>query len=324
VSALADAIARQADAVAAIAGREPPPQVATLAAAQRILLVGTGTSFHAAELGAAMFRSAGRVAVPVSSQQFAHRGWPVGPGDVLVVLTHTGHTAYAQRALADAAELGLPVVAVTGRGAGVPGAIETVETERSQTYTISYLAALAVLARLADGLGVPGTSPDHLRAAAADVARTAAEPVTTPPPARSVAVIGAGLAEVTAREGALKLREAGRAIAAGFDPELFLHGSAVPYGPADLVVGIGDDPDGLLGGLLAAAWAEGVPTLRLTARGAGGHPALDQFALTAALQRLAAHFAEAKALDPDTVITGAWNTDTLWRLGAPAQPGTPP
>lgn len=314
---LADAIARQPDAITEIAGRDRPEQVATLAAADRILLVGTGTSLHAAELGAAMFRSAGRVATAVPAQQFAHRGWPVGPGDVLVVLTHTGHTAYPLRALADAAELGLPVVAVTARGAGIPGAIETVEPESSETYTVSYLAALAVLARLADGLGVPGTGPDHLRAAAADVAAVCAEPVSTEPPARSVAVIGAGLAEVTAREGALKLREASRTIATGFDPELFLHGSAVPYGPEDLVVGVGDDPDGLLAGLLAAAGAEGIPTLRLTARGAGGHPALDQFALTAALQRLAAHFADRKGHDPDTVITGAWHSDALWRLGAP-------
>ena len=317
MTALAEAIAAQPGVIAEIAGRERPGQVATLAAADRILLVGTGTSFHAAELGAAMFRSAGRVATAVSSHQFAHRGWPAGPGDVLVAITHTGHTAYALRALADAAELGLPGVAVTGLGAGVPGAIETVGPERSETYTVSYLAALAVLARLADGLGAPGTGPDFLRAAADDVARAVAEPVPAGPPPRSVAVVGAGLAEVTAREGALKLREASRTIATGFDPELFLHGSAVPYGPEDLLVGVGDDPDGLLTGLLAAAGAEGIPTLRLTGRGAGGHPALDQFALTAALQRLASDLADRKGVDPDTVITGAWSDDALWRLGAP-------
>lgn len=317
MTALDDAIARQPEAIAAVADREPPPQVATLAAADRILLVGTGTSLHAAELGAAMFRSGGREATATGSQQFAHRGWPCRDGDVLVVLTHTGRTAYALRVLADAAELGLRVVPVTGVGAGVPGAIETVPAERSQTYTESYLAALAVLARLADGLGVPGTGPEHLRAAAEDVARVVAEPVAAEPPPRSVAVVGAGLAEVTAREGALKLREASRTIATGFDPELFLHGSAVPYGPEDLLVGIGDDPDGLLGGLLDAARAERVPTLRLTARGAGGHPALDQFGLTAAVQRLAAHFAARRGVDPDTVVTGAWDADALWRLGAP-------
>jgi glucosamine--fructose-6-phosphate aminotransferase (isomerizing) len=312
VTALAAAIAGQPGAITEIADRDPLP-LGPLAGADRILLVGTGTSLHAAELGAALLDRPDRPAVAVGSRRFC-LDRPARPGDVVVLITHTGRTAYARGALAVA---GVPVVPVTARGAGLPGAIETVAPERSETYTISYLAALAVLARLADGLGVPGTGPDALRAAAAAVAAVVAAPVEPGPPARSVALIGSGPAEVTAREGALKLREASRTVATAFDPELFLHGSAVPYGPQDLVVGIGPDPDGLLAGLLATAGAEGIVTARYAGPALGGHPVLDQLPLTAAVQRLASHFADRTGADPDTVITGGWHDDALWRLGDP-------
>jgi glutamine---fructose-6-phosphate transaminase (isomerizing) len=309
VTALAEAIASQPGVIEEIAARDPLP-LGPLADAERILLVGTGTSLHAAELGVALL---GRPAVAFGSRRFCLER-PARPGDVVVLITHTGRTAYARRALAEA---GVPVLPITAREAGLPGAIETVEPERAETYTVSYLASLAVLVRLADGLGVPGTGPDHLRAAAAAVADVVAAPVELGPPARSVALIGSGPAEVTAREGALKLREASRVVATGFDPELFLHGSAVPYGPDDLVVGLGADPDGLLGGLLAAAGATGIVTGRVDPPAVGGHPVLDQLPLTAAVQRLASAFADRKGTDPDTVITGAWHDDRLWRLGDP-------
>src|SRR5262245_45062603 len=70
---------------------------------RRIWPVGTGTSYHAAELGAAMFREAGRSAQAFSSMHFV--GWaPVlGPQDGIIVITHTGETAYALSARAQAA-----------------------------------------------------------------------------------------------------------------------------------------------------------------------------------------------------------------------------
>ena len=77
--------------------------------------------------------------------------WSTGPkhGDVLLVITHTGQTGYAARARAEALAGGVPVVSITGTGAGWPEAITTVAPEESETYTVSYTAALAVLARLA-------------------------------------------------------------------------------------------------------------------------------------------------------------------------------
>lgn len=51
-----------------------PDTLERLRQAHRIWLVGTGTSQHAAELGASMFHDAGRGAVAMSSMHFVN--WP--------------------------------------------------------------------------------------------------------------------------------------------------------------------------------------------------------------------------------------------------------
>ena len=321
-SAMLNAIRQQPAALAELADRQYPTAGELLVSARRVVLVGTGTSHHAAELGAALLETADRAATAVSAQRFVRLRPPLRPHDVMIVITHTGQTAYALRCLRLAHEQDVPVIAITGQGAGLKGAIETVPMETSETYTISYLATLAVLVRLAAAAGVPDTGRAHLLAAA-DAVRTACDDSTgieilTAP--RSVAVVGSGLCEVTAREAALKLREASRQIAVGYDAELFLHGSAVPYGPDDslvLIGGDGDGDDGFLDAVGRAARSAQIPTHRMPSRSLGAHPVLDQFALTARLQLLAARTALHQGHDPDTVITGGWSADDLWDIGRP-------
>src|ERR1043166_7339115 len=67
---------------------------------RRIWMVGTGTSQHAAHLGAAMLQDAGRSAHAVSSMQFVKNAPIVGPKDGVVIVTHTGETSYALSARA--------------------------------------------------------------------------------------------------------------------------------------------------------------------------------------------------------------------------------
>jgi glucosamine--fructose-6-phosphate aminotransferase (isomerizing) len=79
---------------------------------------------------------------------------------------------------------------------------------------------------------------------------------------------------------------------------------------------VGADEDGLLGELAKAAEAEGVPTAVLredTMR----DDLMAQIPLTVRLQLLALRRAERGGHDPDTVITGAWAAEALWRAGAP-------
>ena len=67
-----------------------------------MIIVGTGTSQHAAELGVAMLERAGQDARWFPASTWVR--WSTGPrpGDALVVITHTGQTGYAARARAAA------------------------------------------------------------------------------------------------------------------------------------------------------------------------------------------------------------------------------
>ena len=144
---------------------EPLPASAAerLRDAGRIWLVGTGTSQHAAELGALMLQEAGRDARAMSSMAFANRP-PFAQGDGVIVISHNAgaETAFAGASWTMATRAGLPVVPITRRGGSLPDAIETVEKETSHTYTASYTAALVQLARLAHELGADAYAPDAL------------------------------------------------------------------------------------------------------------------------------------------------------------------
>jgi glucosamine--fructose-6-phosphate aminotransferase (isomerizing) len=321
-TALLRMIGQQGDALDRMAGLDVTRPAGILAAAGRIVLVGTGTSLHAAELGAMMLDAAGRDARWYPAATWAR--WSTGPrpGDALLVLSHTGETAYAARARADALAAGVPVVSVTGAGRGWPEAIETVAPDESHTYTVSYTATLAVLARLAHELGAADGSPGQLAQAAAAVRRACADPGTedVAVPARSLAIAGCGPWGITAREGALKIREGARMLAEGFDTDRLLHGGAVPLTAADGLVLLepAADPDGLTAALGSAAEAEGVPMSVLAAAdGDRLPPLLAQIPMTVRLQLLAERLARLRRQNPDVAIVGAWDEPALWQMGAP-------
>jgi len=325
-TALLRMILSQGDALDRMAGLDLAEPAGVLAGAARIILAGTGTSQHAAELGAMMLAAAGRDARWYPAATWV--GWGTGPqpGDALLVISHTGETAYAARARADALAAGVPVVSITGTGRAWPEAIETVPPDESHTYTVSYTAALAVLARLAHELGSPDGSPGQVRQAAAAVRHVCAEPAIdeVAVPARSLAIVGCGPWGITAREGALKIREGARMLAEGFDTDRLLHGGAVPLTAADglVVLEPAADPDGLTTALGAAAQAERVPVTVLAAADvpaaadSGPLPSLlAQIPMTVRLQLLAERFARLRRQDPDVAITGEWDAPALWQMG---------
>src|SRR2546423_4693054 len=268
-TALLRMILQQGDALDRMAGLDLAEPAGTLAGAVRIILVGTGTSQHAAELGAMMLAAAGRDARWYPAATWARWGTNPRLGDALLVISHTGETAYAARARADALAAGVPVVSITGTGRAWPEAIETVAPDESHTYTVSYTATLAVLARLAHELGAADGSPGQVAQAAAAVRRVCADPGTeeVAVPARSLAIAGCGPWGITAREGALKIREGARMLAEGFDTDRLLHGGAVPLTAAARLVLLepAAGPDGLTAALGSAAEAEGVPVSVLAA-----------------------------------------------------------
>jgi len=137
-------------------------------------------------------------------------------------------------------------------------------------------------------------------------------------PERLLVLAGAGPAAVTAREGALKLREGAQLPAEGYEAEYLLHGTAVPLGPGDALIAVqpSDDRFGLLELLTAAAASEGLE-VRTVSEAGGLHPVLAQIPLTVRLQKLASDLADARGTDPDKVIRGGWAGDRLWEAGAP-------
>ena len=327
-TALLRMIGQQAEALDRMAELDLARPASVLAGAGRVILVGTGTSQHAAELGAMMLAAAGRDAVWYPAATWARWGSGPRPGDALLVISHTGETAYAARARADALAAGVPVVSVTGTGRGWPEAIETVPPDESHTYTVSYTSALAVLARLASELGWADGSAEQVARAAIGVRQAVASPgiEEVAVPARSLAIVGCGPWGITAREGALKIREGARMLAEGFDTDRLLHGGAVPLTAADglVVLEPAADPDGLTAALGAAAEAERVPVAVLAAADVPGAadsgplpPLLAQIPMTVRLQLLAERFACLRRQDPDVAITGEWDAPALWQMGAP-------
>jgi glutamine---fructose-6-phosphate transaminase (isomerizing) len=287
--------------------------------ARRIWMVGTGSSQNAAALGAGMIQEAGRSAHAVSSMQFVRWAPIVGPQDAVIVITHTAETAYAMAARGLAANAGLNVVTITRIGAGLPTSIETVERETSQSYTVSYTATLLVLAMLAAELGAESPTQERLAMIPGAVRRAIESSglEEVPAPERLLVITGSGPASVTAREGALKAREAARVPAEGFDAEYLLHGSAVPLTAQDrLIVLATPDPDGFDSALAAAAAGEGIPVTRLEEQ-IPLPPLLAQIPLTVRLQMLALKMATERGQNPDVVITGSWADKALWAIGSP-------
>jgi glucosamine--fructose-6-phosphate aminotransferase (isomerizing) len=206
----------------------------------------------------------------------------------------------------------------------MPNALPTVDKETSHTYTVSYTAVLLLLARLARELGAEGVEPDALARIPGAVRDALAEPGTSSieAPARLLVLTGEGPASVTAREGALKVREAARLPAEGYDVETLLHGHAVPLNGDDhLVLLSPPDRDGLVEGVGAAAEREGVPVTRVR-EPADLPPVLAQIPLVARLQLLALRFATARGYDPDVAIERAWADEGLWAIGSPGGSGS--
>lgn len=301
--------------------RDFAPFAARLHGRGRVWLVGTGTSQHAAELGALLFAEAGLDARWSGSFEFARLAFKPDADDAVIVISQSARTAFAVAARQAAIASGAEVLSITGVGGGWPEAIETVAMEQSHTYTVSFTAALMVLCRLAHELGADGLSQSELERATERV-RAVVSSTDEPAielPDRAIVLAGNGAGATTAREGALKLREAARVLAEGYGGEYLLHGHAVPLQPGDTLVLINPeaDPDGLLPSIGKAAQAEGIVVADL-AEPSIDHPVLSQLPLTVRLQMLALRFAKARSMDPDRAIVGSWDSQALWAIGRPA------
>jgi glucosamine--fructose-6-phosphate aminotransferase (isomerizing) len=314
------AIRAQSVELERLAAKDVASLAARLEGRRRVWLVGTGSSQHAAELGALLLAEAGLDTRWSGSSEFVRSVPTPDPDDAVILISHTARTSFAVAAREAALASGAEVVSITGIGGGWPEAIETVAMEQSQTYTVSLTAALMVLFRLAHELGAPRLSADDLKVAVERVRRVVdeMEVPAVEPPNRLLVLVGSGAGAVSAREGALKLREAARVLAEGYGSEYLLHGHAVPLqrGDALLLLGPAADRDGLLPALGEAAGAEGLMVASIDEPSIA-HPILAQLPIIVRLQLLALRFSRTRSTDPDEAIAGHWADEAMWAIGRP-------
>jgi glucosamine--fructose-6-phosphate aminotransferase (isomerizing) len=278
-----------------LADAGPAEAAASSLAGRRLLLIGIGTSWHAAHHGAWMLREAGVEAEAAHAADVAPYERPIDAEDGVIVLSHTGGTGYSMQMLERAREAGAATVHVSGIGNG--GELETVAAEASYAYTVSHTGALLRLAQIAAALGARlGPLADVPERVAAVLERPA--PLIDVPD-RLVELIGAGPNAWTAQEGALKIREASYVATEGLSSEQFFHGPSVALDGQDtLVVLDGGGPmAGRTEAIAGAVEVTGARVVRFAERELG--EALSVFPLTVVVQRIALELSEARGVSPD-------------------------
>lgn len=222
--------------------------------AERVHVVGIGTSWHASLVGEHLLRTIGgrQDARAWNSYEFCAYPPSLGAGDLVIVMSHRGTKMYSAQALEMAKAGGAHTALVTGIGSG--GKLELAEVvlrtspqDRSAAFTISHTTAMTALAMLATEVGVEAG-----RAEARELQRSltrlprlveaalAPEPEVRQWARQSVDVkrsyfIGWGPNASTAYEVALKLKEAAYVTTEGFQLEQYLHGPFVATEPGCMV-----------------------------------------------------------------------------------------
>ena len=300
---------RQADDLRRIlADPAPAERAAERLAGRRVFLVGTGSSWHAANHGAAFLQLGGVEAVAVSAFDSALWGPAPSSDDALVLLSHRGTKRYTAQVLDRARAAGTPSVAIGGVGA--PGVdLETVTQETAGTFTASHLGALARLAQLAVALGADLGDLDAVPDAVA--AALVAPSPGVDLPERGLEFVGAGPNQWTAAEGALKVREAAHVFTEGLSVEQLRHGPGFALGPRDALVSLDGGGPGAarLQEVSDAVGAAGSRVYRIAATELG--EPLSIFPLTVAVQGIALAFALQLGTDPDDVGSVEWRSFEL-------------
>jgi glucosamine--fructose-6-phosphate aminotransferase (isomerizing) len=263
---------------------------------RRVLLAGTGTSWHAANHGAWMLRAAGLEAWPIQPMDAAIGGVSPRPADALILLSHTGIKRYSAQLREQARGVGVTTLAIGG--IGQPGVdLATVERERSSAYTASHLGALLRLAQLATALGAQLGPLEQAPDAVAEELERPSRGVAVPE--RLIEFGGAGTNAWTAEEGALKVRETARLPSEGLMVEQLLHGPAVALDARDALVCLDGGGPGAerLEEVARVVEGGGAAVHRIVARELGEQ--LSIFPLTVAVQRIALEAAETLGTDPD-------------------------
>lgn len=222
-----------------------------LVSIEHLLITGCGTSWHASEYGARLFRYLRAVATvrAIDSAECTHEDFPPAHGGLLA-LSQSGETKDVHRALLLAAELGVPVFSIVNKvrsmiarftNCGVyvnAGREHAVASTKAFTCQVMALSLTAVWfaqqrdhesdrrRRLIEALHRASTCTGMVLRRQHPLCRQIAARIQH---ATSLFVLGRGFAEPIAREGALKIKEISYIHAEGYP------GGALKHGPFALI-----------------------------------------------------------------------------------------
>jgi len=271
----------------------PVEEIAELVHGRSVCLVGTGTSWHAANHAAWLLRAASTSAWPLQAIDAAtYELWR--EFDTVLVFSHRNSKRFTTAIREDAQTAGIPVRVIGARGVGAD--LETVDPERSSAFTVSHLGALLRAAQLATMLGA---DLGDLAAVPDAVERVVERGVAFDAPERLVEFTGVGPNQWTAAEGALKARETSYVATEGLSAEQLLHGPAVALDERDALVVLDGGGAGSerVQAVARAAVAAGVRVTAFAESDLG--EALSIFPLTVAVQLVALRLAQSLGVDPD-------------------------
>lgn len=222
-AAIAEMLERERPGISRVVGR--------LRECRRIWVVGIGTSWHAALIAERMLQS-GPEATACNSFEFAASPPRLEPGDACIVLRHRGTKRASYEALDAAKARGLYTVSITSTDPGerilaADDVIHTCGQEQSAAYTVSYTTALAAVAGIEAEMSGSGEGLEalpELVASALELELEVTALVEREAARGRYVFAGAGTAQFTAAEAALKIRETSRANAEGWQIEHLLHG----------------------------------------------------------------------------------------------------
>lgn len=210
-----------------------------------LYIVGTGTSFHCAEIAARFFSPLhpdehGTRTIPISAYEFVNYRPALGARDTVVVISHRGYKNFSHRSLVMSVEAGCHTAAVTGIDSTISdgdseAVFRTIEQEESSAHTVSFTTALGVmLAISAAATRDEGTAREHVLSTVDKVSRlmsqvigereTLRRTLMEAKIPRRIWIAGGGPNSVIAKEGALKIQETCYMDAFGVEIEQLIHG----------------------------------------------------------------------------------------------------
>ena len=134
---------------------------ANIAKKRRLYLVGIGTSWHAALVASHWFRRFAPASLEVQAwHSFEFCGYPpsLSEEDAVIIISHRGTKTYSFLALEMAKAAGAYTISITSTEPGpriqvADTVLHTVAPERSAAFTVSYTAALTLLALTSTAMG---------------------------------------------------------------------------------------------------------------------------------------------------------------------------